>query len=186
MGAMESQITSLMIVYSTVYSGADQGKHESSVLPAFVRGIHRWSAKALMFSLICAWINGWVNNREADDLRRHRAHYDVIEMYCISFLRWWLDGLNPCWKLFGWIDERSQHPSLTLSRQIRFSKDCGPKSSQFRIKHDIIFTWRDAPRSDVAIYIQFNNGGAYYVVRTLVECRSYSATGTPMLAWHTI
>ena len=33
---------------------------------------------ALMFSLICAWINRWVNNREAGDLRRHRAHYDVI------------------------------------------------------------------------------------------------------------
>ena len=32
---------------------------------------------ALMFSLICAWINGWVNNREAGDLRRHRTHYDV-------------------------------------------------------------------------------------------------------------
>ena len=35
---------------------------------------------ALMFSLICAWINGWANNREAGDLRRHRAHYDVIVM----------------------------------------------------------------------------------------------------------
>ena len=53
----------------------------------FVRGIHRWipSTKsqwsgALMFSLTCAWINGWVNNREAGDLRRHRAHYDVIVM----------------------------------------------------------------------------------------------------------
>ena len=33
---------------------------------------------ALMFSLICAWINVWVNTREAGDLRRHRAHYDVI------------------------------------------------------------------------------------------------------------
>ena len=29
---------------------------------------------------ICAWINGLVNNREADDLRRHSAHYDVIVM----------------------------------------------------------------------------------------------------------
>ena len=28
-------------------------------------------------SLICAWINGWVNNREVGDLRRHLAHYDV-------------------------------------------------------------------------------------------------------------
>ena len=35
---------------------------------------------ALVFSLIFAWINGWVNNRDAGDLRRHRAHYDVIVM----------------------------------------------------------------------------------------------------------
>ena len=33
-----------------------------------------------MFTLICARINSWVNNREAGDLRRHRAHYDVILM----------------------------------------------------------------------------------------------------------
>ena len=36
--------------------------------------------RALMFTLICARINGWVNNRGADDLRRHRAHSDVIVM----------------------------------------------------------------------------------------------------------
>ena len=35
---------------------------------------------ASMFSLICAWINVWVINREAGDLRRHQAHYDVIVM----------------------------------------------------------------------------------------------------------
>ena len=55
----------------------------------FVRGIHRspvnsphkgqWRG-ALMFSLIYVWINGWINNREAGDLRRHRAHFDVIVM----------------------------------------------------------------------------------------------------------
>ena len=55
----------------------------------FVRGIHRspvnsphkgqWRG-ALMFTLICARINGWVNNREAGDLRRYRPHYDVIVM----------------------------------------------------------------------------------------------------------
>ena len=33
-----------------------------------------------MFSLICVWINGWVNNREAGDLRRYRGHYDVSVM----------------------------------------------------------------------------------------------------------
>ena len=42
MGAMASQITSLTIVYSTVYSDADQRKHKISVSLAFVRGIHRW------------------------------------------------------------------------------------------------------------------------------------------------
>ena len=36
--------------------------------------------RALMFSLVCAWINDWVNNREADDLKRHRGHYDVNVM----------------------------------------------------------------------------------------------------------
>ena len=40
-GAMASQITSLTIVYLSVYSGADQRKHQSSPLLAFVRGIHR-------------------------------------------------------------------------------------------------------------------------------------------------
>ena len=34
----------------------------------------------LMFSLICVWINGWVNNREAGDLIRYHAHYDAIVM----------------------------------------------------------------------------------------------------------
>ena len=55
----------------------------------FVRGIHRSPVNSthkgqwrgvLMFSLICACINGWVNNRKAGDLRRNRAHYDVIVM----------------------------------------------------------------------------------------------------------
>ena len=60
-------------------------KHSPRYWP-FVRGIHRspvnsphkgqWRG-ALMFSLTSAWINGWVNNREAGDLRRHHGHYDV-------------------------------------------------------------------------------------------------------------
>ena len=37
---------------------------------------------ALMFSLICVWKNGWVNNLEAGDLRRHHVHYDV------TVIRW--------------------------------------------------------------------------------------------------
>ena len=59
----------------------------------FVRGIH-WSPVnsphrgqwrgALMFSLICAWLSGWVNSREASDLRRHSAHYDVIVLSMVD------------------------------------------------------------------------------------------------------
>ena len=47
MGAMASQITSLTIVYSSIYSGADQRKHQSSASVAFVRGIHRWPVNSL-------------------------------------------------------------------------------------------------------------------------------------------
>ena len=60
----------------------------------FVRGIHRspvnsphkgqWRG-ALMSSLICVWINGWVNDREAGDLRRYRGHYDVIVMRTVQW-----------------------------------------------------------------------------------------------------
>ena len=73
-----------------------------------VRGIHRspvnsphrgqWCG-ALMFSLICAWISGWVNNREAGVLRRHRAHHDVTVNLsringCSGWLLAWLhDGM---------------------------------------------------------------------------------------------
>ena len=42
MSAIASQITSLTIVYLTVYSGADQRKHQTSASLAFVRGIRRW------------------------------------------------------------------------------------------------------------------------------------------------
>ena len=45
---------------------------------------------ALMFSLICAAIDGWANHREAGYLRCHRAHYDVIVMlYAPSIFKNW-------------------------------------------------------------------------------------------------
>ena len=63
-------------------------KHFSPYWP-FVRGFHRspvifphkgqWCG-ALQFSLICVWINGWINNRETGDLRRHGTNYDVTVM----------------------------------------------------------------------------------------------------------
>ena len=46
---------------------------------------------ALMLSLICVWINGWVNNHDAGDLRRYRVHYDVIVMVSMLF---WENNVN--------------------------------------------------------------------------------------------
>ena len=59
MGAMASQITRLTVVYLTVYSGADQSKHQSSASLAFVWEIyrspvnspHKWPATRKMFPL---------------------------------------------------------------------------------------------------------------------------------------
>ena len=202
MTTMSSKITSLTIVYSTVYSGADQRKHQSSASLAYVRGIHRgpvnsphkWPVKRKMFpfddvimaqhycifvrgtigdrwipvtkgqwcgkcfrvmasawdsfgtdcafsfmmtssngnifrvtgplcgeftgpgefpaqrpvtrsfivSLICVWINGWVNNREAGDLRRYRHHYDVIVMFLWLFIAVRIGKAGcRCWRYYA-------------------------------------------------------------------------------------
>ena len=57
---------------------------------------------ALVLSLICAWINGWVNNGEAGDLRRHWGHYDVtlIVVSIISHSIWYLLKYHDL-RLFG-------------------------------------------------------------------------------------
>ena len=70
----------------------------------FVREIHRspvnfphkgqWRG-ALMFSLNYAWINDWVNNREAGDLRRQHGHYDVIVMCSESFVTFMILSRHP-------------------------------------------------------------------------------------------
>ena len=85
---------------------------------SFVRRIHQWLVNsphigqwrgALMFSLFCAWINSWVNNHEAGDLRCHRAHYDVIVMHQpIDRMAFHVDALMWCRNQsgcygFGWI-----------------------------------------------------------------------------------
>ena len=74
--------------HSIYHDDVIRWKHFPRYWP-FVRGMHRspvnsphkgqWRG-ALMVSLICVWINGWVNNREAGDWRRYRAHYDVTVM----------------------------------------------------------------------------------------------------------
>ena len=81
MWLLSPTLTPLVLIPEIFHDDVIKWKHFPRYWP-FVRGIHRplvnsphkgqWRG-ALMFSLICAWINGWVNNREAGDLRRHRA-----------------------------------------------------------------------------------------------------------------
>ena len=70
----------------------------------FVRGIHRspvnsphkgqWRG-ALIFSLICAWINGWVKSRDAGNLRCYRVHYDGNVMMQSLVWRGWFHDWGP-------------------------------------------------------------------------------------------
>ena len=94
---LEGPVVSLNMSWYGYYLSVDNELKHDDVIKwkhfppywPFVRGIHRspvnsphkgqWRG-ALMCSLICAWPNGWVNNGEAGDLRRHRAHYDVTVM----------------------------------------------------------------------------------------------------------
>ena len=78
-----------LMIFKSNHDEVIKWKHFPCYWP-FVRGIHRspvnslhkgqWRG-ALIFSLICVWINGWVNNHEAGDLRRYGAHYDVTVMF---------------------------------------------------------------------------------------------------------
>ena len=84
MSAMPSQITSLPIVYSTVYSGADQRKHQSSVSLAFVRGTlrwpvnypHKWAVMRKMFPL-----DNVIMSRELQNVPRYK--HTVFTLCCV-------------------------------------------------------------------------------------------------------
>ena len=78
MGTIASQITNITIVYSTVYSSANQRKHQSSASLAFVRGIHRWP----------------VNSPHKGPVTRKMLPFDDVIMFSTKPLS---EGLLPCW-----------------------------------------------------------------------------------------
>ena len=77
MSAMASQITSLTIVYSNVYSGTDGRKHQSSTSLAFMRGIHRWL----------------VNSQHKGPVMQKMFPYNDVIMVRVAIIvniqRWW-------------------------------------------------------------------------------------------------
>ena len=82
----QTSVYSIIIVFSFTMVTSSNGNifrvtgHLCGEFP--VNSLHKgqWRG-ALMFSLVCVWINGWGNNRGAGDSRRYRAHYDVIVMH---------------------------------------------------------------------------------------------------------
>ena len=81
MGPTASQITSLTIVYSSVYSGTDPRKHQSSVSLAFVQGIHQWLVNSLY---------KWPVTRKM---------FPLVDVIMISILRL---GCSLCTIQWGW------------------------------------------------------------------------------------
>ena len=110
------------------YDDVIKWKHFLRYWP-FARGIHRslvnsphkgqWCG-ALMFSLICAWINGCVNNRKAGDSRSHHAHYDVI------VINWSLTYCRVIFLIFFFLSENI----LFLITLLFYPK--GPVENRFR------------------------------------------------------
>ena len=105
----------------------------SRVTGQFVRGIHRppvnsphkgqWRG-ALMFSLICAWIKGWINNGEAGDLRRHRAW---------SIYVWFTHTLQCCFSGNG--------QPYSISQEICTRFCCALLCCGYAIVHHEVFTY---------------------------------------------
>ena len=95
MCAMASQITSLTIVYSTVHSGADQRKHQSSASLAFVRGIHRSP----------------VNSPHKWPVTRKMLPFDDVIMRNQGIMAWWSQVELTTMSAFGasWGTPQSSH-----------------------------------------------------------------------------
>ena len=156
----------IIIVGFNIHDNGIKGKHFPRYWP-FVRGIHRspvnsphegqWRG-ALMFSFICAWINGWINNRKAGDLRRHRAHYDVILMICPQL---WLGFHLACglmlnglmstyplplklpsskWQLFNFSQDPNRNDIVRFAKCVSHTAHSRPQFSPFAQLQNVCIT----------------------------------------------
>ena len=137
---------------SNVHDDVIKWKHFLLCWP-FVRGIYRsslnyphkgqWSG-ALIFSLNCARINGWVNNGEAGDLRRNRAHHDVTVM-----LQWRRMWYNWQYTLF---DLSEKEWSKTISQRLTYFSHLSVHNTAFAIRTSFV----DNPHGKGAFWTSAN------------------------------
>ena len=133
----------LMLLWPDWYLGINNHFHDDVIKTTFpcywpfVQGIHRspvnsphkgqWH-RVFMFSLVCSWINGGVNNSEAGDLRRHHTYYDFNVMLMITILTsqidskaWWdLNYMLRHMGLKNWYSE-TRHMGLKNWYSVTFS-----------------------------------------------------------------
>ena len=110
---------------------------------------HRWipltkagDVELWCFFFICAWTNGWVSNRDADDLRRHRAHYDVTVMNATTAITMVADvlvagvqigaRLPPCWLTYDLTVPHGLYCAISRSNQ--FIKECSREVERWAIR----------------------------------------------------
>ena len=129
----------------------------------FVRGIPRSSVNSphkgqwrgsLMFLLICAGIKGWVNNRKAGDLRRHRAHYDVIVVLNVNlclpafpsfihiyiYLPYFFTSISGnCESLKQYVTDNHKTAGDVLGKSRQFINPCGLWDWYLKIIHKDIY-----------------------------------------------
>ena len=190
-----------MMQCSTYHNDVIKWKHFPRYWP-FVRGVHRSPVNSphkgqwcgvLMFSLVCNWINGWLNNREAGDLRHCRAHYDVTVMIrsCVALFEMKQYGLICVYfstKCFYFVDY------LTLESEITV-----PESRQFEINWSnqtyttVRLTSPDCFRVGVGVQAQLvcwrchsrrmENGGSNEFTTNIFQCRPVSLNIDPWEIW---
>ena len=88
MGAIASQITSLTIVYSTVYSDSDQRKHQSSASLAFVRGIHRGPVNSPHKWPVTWKMSSFDDVIMKDDAVRRTSYLYIGDSYTCKNIQW--------------------------------------------------------------------------------------------------
>ena len=182
---------------SGAHDDVTKWKHFPRYWP-FVRGIHRsqvnsphkgqWRG-ALMFSLICVWISGWVNNREAGELRRYRAHYDVSVMYSLfwiyvlalqfseDYITWWHCQMETFSALLGLCVGNSsvtgefptQRPvtrSFDVFFDLRLNKRLGKQSRRWWFETPSCSLWRRSNELE-NVAVKFNHSEVIHEVFTV-------------------
>ena len=169
----------------------------------FVRGIPRspvnspakgqWRG-ALMFSMICTWINDWVNNRGAGESRRHRSDYDVIVMqydskeHCTimplmfkatvsNIMQWWIHHVcDNCRSSVRIVKNKKRHISLLHIRKHFCQMSCNIKwttvATIVGLKSELYIT-KDAPNFSLTFE---NKPAKYHVAKHFVITRDSICT----------